>query len=441
MTELFAVSAPTATNAHLVDSGAGRHLFIPNGSRLYDIDDNTWDQLQQRQHEGDQAVQQALVDLGVDAPPYVDDTPVTDPPVRALSLAVAQKCNLGCSYCYADGGSFGGPAANMPAETALATVDLLFSQVAAGERVNLAFLGGEPLLNRPVIRAATERASSLAAARGIKIGFSITTNGTQLTSDDGDFFEAHGFAVTVSLDGIGPVHDRLRPYISGRGSYDRIMERVVPLLQRQRRMQISARVTVTPTNLDLPEALDAFVTAGFHGVGFSPLLRSPTGRGELGRTELAVMLEQMVACGQEFERRVILGERYPFTNAVTAIRELHRGTHRPYPCGAGAGYLGVAADGALAACHRFVGDPDANFGSVTAGVDRKRQLRWLDERHVHRQEPCTQCWARYLCGGGCHHEVIARGRPACDYIRGWLHWSLGAYARLSATQPEYFNGP
>ena len=60
---------------------------------------------------------------------------------------------------------------------------------------------------------------------------------------------------------------------------------------------------------------------------------------------------------------------------------------------------------------------------------------------MHRQEPCRGCWARYLCGGGCHHEVIARGRPACDYIRGWLHWSLGAYARLSAARPDYFAGP
>ena len=151
------------------------------------------------------------------------------------------------------------------------------------------------------------------------------------------------------------------------------------------------------------------------------------------------MLKEMVTCGEEFEHRVIAGERYPFTNAVTAMRELHHGTHRPYPCGAGAGYLGVAADGALAACHRFVGDPDTAFGSVTAGIDRRRQLRWLDERHVHRQEPCNSCWARYLCGGGCHHEVIARGRPACDYIRGWLHWSIGAYARLSAKRPDYFS--
>jgi uncharacterized protein len=26
---------------------------------------------------------------------------------------------------------------------------------------------------------------------------------------------------------------------------------------------------------------------------------------------------------------------------------------------------------------------------------------------------------------------MKRGRPACDYIRGWLHYCLEAYMRLS----------
>ena len=62
-----------------------------------------------------------------------------------------------------------------------------------------------------------------------------------------------------------------------------------------------------------------------------------------------------------------LGERYPFANMVNAMREIHRGTHRPYPCGAGAGYLGVSADGELAACHRFVGDEDGRDGLARRG--------------------------------------------------------------------------
>jgi uncharacterized protein len=158
----------------------------------------------------------------------------------------------------------------------------------------------------------------------------------------------------------------------------------------------------------------------------------------MNRDQLFVMLDQMIECGRKFEQHIMAGRRFPFANVVNALREIHKGTHRPYPCGAGAGYLGVSATGELSACHRFVGDPDASMGDLVHGVNRERQNQWLDKRHVHFQEPCNSCWARYLCGGGCHHEVIHRGRIACDYIRGWLHYCLGAYVRVLEAQPEYF---
>jgi uncharacterized protein len=368
----------------------------------------------------------------------IDDVPPIRPPVRALSLAVAQKCNLGCTYCYAREGSFGGKPQNMSIETARAAVDLLLSRATPGERINLSFLGGEPLVNRPVLRDATCYAASEAARLGVQIGFSITSNGTLIDETDGEFFEKYGFAVTVSLDGLGAVHDHLRPYKGGRGSFDTILRNIRPILARQRRMQISARVTVTPENLGLRDMLDHFVDLGFHSVGFSPLLSAPSGRHEMQRNDLAELLDAMVACGEEFERRTVAGERYPFANLLFALQEIHKGTHRPYPCGAGAGYFGVSAGGDLSACHRFVGDAAGAMGNLADGIDRTLQADWLAERHVHRQEPCRSCWARYLCGGGCHHEVIHRGRPACDYIRGWLHYCFGAYVRLSWARPDLF---
>jgi len=158
----------------------------------------------------------------------------------------------------------------------------------------------------------------------------------------------------------------------------------------------------------------------------------------MDEASLEIMLARMIDCGQRFEDRVIAGIRYPFLNMVTALRELHAGTHRPYPCGAGAGYFGVSADGDLYACHRFVDDSRASMGSLDEAIDIGRQNAWLAQRHVHRQEPCRQCWARYLCGGGCHHEVIHRGRPACHYIRGWLHYCIQAYVHLRASAPNYF---
>jgi uncharacterized protein len=438
----FEQSAPVNPYIHLFTSELGPHLLLVDGSRIFDIDADAYADLEIAQAQNDNTSVEALLrEFGLDHQPYVDDEPIIAPQVRALSLAVAQKCNLGCQYCYAQGGSFGGPSKGMPAETAVRAIEMLFRGAAPGERVNLAFMGGEPLVARDVIRLSTQRAEQLSRETGAPVGFSITTNGTLVTPDDGEFFEEHGFSVTVSLDGIGETHDRLRPYKSGRGTFARIMANIAPLLRMQRRMQVSARATVTVHNLQLRDTLDQLIALGFHSVGFSPLLRSPTGTDELGHAELEVMLDQMIACGEEFERRVIAGQRYPFANMVNAMRELHRGTHRPYPCGAGAGYLGVSADGDLAACHRFVGDEEGAMGNLDTGVDLRRQTIWLTQRHVHRQEPCKTCWARYMCGGGCHHEVIRRGRPACDYIRGWLHYNLGAHSRLVAQRPDYFGLP
>ncbi|WP_295317579.1 radical SAM protein, partial [Roseobacter sp.] len=352
--------------------------------------------------------------------------------LQAISLAIAQKCNLGCTYCYAQQGEFGQAPKNMPSENAKRAIDLLVAEADAGSRINIAFLGGEPLVNRPVLREATLYAQQEAAAHGLKPGFSITTNGTLLNEDDADFFEAHGFAVTVSLDGPRAQHDALRPYRGGRGSFDTIMKRLSPLLRRQSRMQVSARVTVTPENLNLAETLDDFISAGFHNVGFSPMLSSPNGQGEMQKPDLERMLMAMIECGEVFEQKTLAGERYPFANMLNALNEIGKGTHRPYPCGAGAGYLGVSADGDLAACHRFVGDDEGAMGSLTGGISPDIRNAWLTSRHVHQQAPCTTCWARYLCGGGCHHEVISRGRPACDFIRGWLHYCIAAWLRLSS---------
>ena len=428
-------SAPRAPQVHLLKTSQGQHLFVADGSRLFDVEERLFQSFDVALETADaQAIASLLERVGLAGPPRIDDEPLASPALHALSLAIAQKCNLGCTYCYAQQGEFGGAAKNMTIEDAERAVTLLVLGAKPGAKLNLAFLGGEPLVNRPVLQAATLRAEKMATRSGNPITFSITTNGTLLTSEDADFFEAHGFAVTVSIDGSRETHDALRPYKAGGGSFDVIMRRITPLLSKQRRMQVSARVTVTPSNLDLRRTLDQLIEAGFHSVGFSPMLSAPTGHGEMQDHDLRIMLGQMIDCGLEFERRSRLGERYPFANMVNAMREIQRGTHRPYPCGAGAGYLGVSADGELAACHRFVGDENGAMGSLDEGVDLQRQAVWLAERHVHRQEPCRTCWARYLCGGGCHHEVIRRGRPACDYIRGWLHFCLEAYLRMSAEQ-------
>lgn len=102
----MAAAAPHTPHAHLFETALGGHVFVADGSRLFDADADLFAEL--RLARGDAGITGVLGRLGLDGPPRIDDQPLTDPPLHALSLAIAQKCNLGCTYCYAQQGEFGG---------------------------------------------------------------------------------------------------------------------------------------------------------------------------------------------------------------------------------------------------------------------------------------------------------------------------------------------
>ena len=157
-------------------------MLVVNGSQVYGIPQDLYQTLNNQVEAGDdQAVHWVLNQHGLEGAPNITDAHPQSYPMRALSLAVAQKCNLGCTYCYAQDGSFGAPARTMSWDVAKASIERLLEQAQPGDRANLAFLGGEPLLNRQVLRAATKFALQRATAKGVKMGFSITTNGTLIT--------------------------------------------------------------------------------------------------------------------------------------------------------------------------------------------------------------------------------------------------------------------
>lgn len=366
--------------------------------------------------------------------------PVTAPPravaLHSLSLAIAQKCNLGCTYCYAEQGTFGGRPDNMSFEVAKNSVERLFKDTPKDQTITLAFMGGEPLFNRKVLHEVTKYASERANDLDRTIAFTITTNATLIRPEDAELFHTYRFTVTVSLDGIGKANDILRPYISGKGSFERTKEKLKLLFSiPDRNFKVLARVTVTPKNLDLPKTFQGLLDLGFDTVQFSPMLRSPNGKEELQQQDFDVLLEQLIACGELFRRGFINKQLLPLQNVLSTLNRIHKYFREVYPCGAGRGYMGVSAEGDLYACHRFVNDDDGYMGTVKEGVRADVQEKWLNERHLSKQGACNSCWARHLCSGSCHHEVIKRGRPACNYIRGWLEYCLGLYVDLLKTDP------
>jgi uncharacterized protein len=130
-----------------------------------------------------------------------------------------------------------------------------------------------------------------------------------------------------------------------------------------------------------------------------------------------------------------------FANLWIALKEIHRGSAKPLPCGAALSYLSLDAEGRYHTCHRTIGDARFALGSLATGLDDAAREAFLSARHVDQQEPCRSCWARYLCGGGCHAEVVSAGRTGCEYIRGWLEYCLARYDEVMRERPELIGDP
>jgi len=82
-----------------------------------------------------------------------------------------------------------------------------FIEKTRGPQLCVSFMGGEPMLNMPVIMELTK---ILKDRYSPAIGFTINTNLSLLTDEYIRFFTDNSFKVEISLDGIRSVHDKNR---------------------------------------------------------------------------------------------------------------------------------------------------------------------------------------------------------------------------------------
>lgn len=440
----------------LFDAPDGALLFDAEQASLFAIDDDTRAAIGRwRGREAivldevpgdDREVLAALARRRVLRPAHARRVPPPRPdpaaiPVGTLVLEAAQACNLRCTYCYAGGGSYGGPARAMrPALAARAARQLVEG---SGERatVTLVLFGGEPLLNLPALRAAVEAAASAARARGKRLVVSMTTNGTRFTDEALAFVAEHQIGVSVSIDGPPDVHDANRRHAGGGDSYADVVAGVERLVARTGRAP-AARVTLVPAQWHrVPEVFDHLVARGFLEVGIAPA--SPVSADLLPTpAQDEALIAGFAALAGRFAAEAARDRVLPFSNLLDLCTKLHAGDVRDVPCGAGLGYLAMDADGTYYPCHRFAGDDALRVGDLDTGIDHARLRDYLDGEARVRAGDCAACWVRSLCAGGCHHDNRLREHAlrlprggSCEFVRRWTALGLAAYAGLRRDGP------
>jgi uncharacterized protein len=410
-TVLSELSKGGVTRSELISRMAARGLTLDDAAEL--VDEMTASRVIVSGSPGHEALEE----------------PPADFPLQSLVMNLTNQCNLSCTYCYEFGedkvATPEGKPKFMDLTTARASVDFLLTQSNGRQAVHITFFGGETLMNFPLLKEVVSYASQRAKDEGRSIDFSLTTNATLLTPAIIEFLSDDNIGVTVSMDGPPDLHDKLRVFANGRGSYDIIALRVKALIAGHKTRPITARVTLTNGVTDVMRIYRHLKDElGFHEVGFAPVTTSPDRLYSIGEVGMHGVLGQFTVLAKEYLEYALRGEMHGFSNVSDTIAELYQGVNKSHPCGAGLGLMGVGPSGDIAPCHRFVDSDEHALGHISTGVDKTKQSTFLNKGHVNAKYECHECFARSLCAGGCHHEAFVRygdtGHPNlhyCDWIR------------------------
>lgn len=329
-----------------------------------------------------------------------------------LLLQVTQNCNLRCEYCAYSGKYYNRTHSSkrMSFEVACQAVDFFMEHARERDSVVIGFYGGEPLLEFDLIQKVVSYVESNYGEK--KVTYGMTTNGTLLTEEVVDFLVQKGFNIIISLDGPKEQHDVYRRFVSGKGTFDIIMDN----LQRIKRQQpyfykmLRTNTVVTPGK-DV-DALLKFFNTDSRMEGISPGLSSLSDTGK--KEEFKVDPEHQIISERERAKLMLylLGEieeslvskahRRYFDDLIfickvnQSVSYLGKSAHHAGPCTAGIRKTFVDVKGDIYPCEKVGEVPAMRLGDIYAGfnVEKARELTNIGSM---TEEECKECWALRHC--------------------------------------------
>jgi uncharacterized protein len=170
-----------------------------------------------------------------------------DPRRLMITIAPTLHCNLACGYCFQ---GMNKPTQKMSSLVQEGIISQIVKRGSELKHVSVCWYGGEPLMNQAAIWDLSDKLIETCSTLNIVYAASIVTNGFLLTADVATrLTEKRVQMAQVTVDGPEEIHNEMRPLLSGRGSYARIVDNLVDVLANTS-LRISMRVNVDTRSAD-----------------------------------------------------------------------------------------------------------------------------------------------------------------------------------------------
>lgn len=313
---------------------------------------------------------------------------------RSITINVTQVCNLHCTYCAAGGdGSYGDPVKKIAVEKTLPQLKYLIEKVPAGEEFHITFLGGEPLLYPDAIDILADFAMELGQDKGLKISFTVVTNGTLFTDKNIEILKSIRPDITISIDGPAEINDRVRPTKGNKGTTSLVVEGVRRLLQHKDSLgKIGMSGVFGHENMELEKAYEFY--SSFDVDWFDFTYDHKEIRAEVSREFTQHLMNIAKAAyekgGEKALRKIKLFDTY--------FQILDSQQRVENYCGAGKSFFMIDARNNIYTCPWVVGESQEIVGHGDSLWEDKLTAY---QDPLYEKNGCQSCWARFMCGGGC----------------------------------------
>ena len=375
--------------------------------------------------------------------PYITDFAKRPTVVKALCLHIAHDCNLACQYCFAEEGEYHGKRELMSYEVGKKALDFLVANSGNRRNLEVDFFGGEPLMNFQVVKDLVAYGRSLEKEHDKNFRFTLTTNGVLLDDDIMEFANKEMGNVVLSIDGRKEVHDRMRPFRKGAGSYDLIVPKFQKFAESRHQDKYYVRGTFTHNNLDFSKDVLHLADLGFKQISVEPVVAQDTDSYAIREEDLPQLMEEYENLALEMVRRHGTEEDFNFFHFMIDLEGGPCVAKRLSGCGSGTEYLAVTPTGALYPCHQFVGNTDFLMGNVDDGVVNTDLRDEFKSCNVYAKEKCRECFARFYCSGGCaansynfHGDIHNAYDIGCALQKKRVECAIMIKAALAAKEGE-----
>ena len=165
----------------------------------------------------------------------------------------------------------------MSFEVGKKALDFLIANSGNRRNLEVDFFGGEPLMNWQVVKDLVAYGREQEKLHDKKFRFTLTTNGVLLNDEVMEFCNREMGNVVLSIDGRKEVHDKMRPFRKGAGSYDLIVPKFQQFAESRHQDKYYVRGTFTHYNLDFSEDVLHLADLGFKQISVEPVVAGAEG--------------------------------------------------------------------------------------------------------------------------------------------------------------------